>query len=707
LPNDAKPQALSFADNNDTQPIIGLDASCPILFKLQRGKANAIPPIPTQVAVCSLFDHLPFLEIETPELASIRDSGNFQREQYDAFHQRRCIFLESSSLHLGILAPDKKTWIVRHVASLVKAQHPVLLNWPETTLQPGEKTTFTPRILGGNEFQAEMMNRPKATSPGKTKGTIEVQASPDEFASLSILQVKLQQNQGNGPTYQIPIMLAGPARPVLAPADFDDAKLQLLNSGVSSPDLNPAHVRGLSSRVFVSQEAIVHVPGLVNNFAILQLASNKVQFLSLESGTITQTLSFPQNVSFITGAGALYAYDTNSGELVRIEVPQGTHSKKFSLPKGLSLVGIGVGKDPDSPLTLLIEGTTGLLEGRIGDYVFSTRSYERGLIVVDNRLSQNLPWAQPIPQKKLTSMDEPPQNTNPLGFALFSKDPTRLPTSFNGRVISMPGFCAVIGAKFSTWFPFSIDPTSDTSSFANATPVYSASGSLSGIITAAPDGTTWKAGSKLHYDKELRHYVMVDPSGRYKWIQPISISSTDHTTLDLRLVETNKLLAKLTCLPLLEKSSNSRSAHPRKRAYPLNEEGLMALLNPSGRVLQLLNFNFQDSIKTVANDYLHVVSQPQFYVAEGHTFDYQIRVNSPELVLNYLLQTPVEGALLDEKGLLHYAPPADVKAPAKVNFTIEVKAKSGAVFIHEFPVQILALPKAAPPKAPPPAKVSI
>ena len=133
----------------------------------------------------------------------------------------------------------------------------------------------------------------------------------------------------------------------------------------------------------------------------------------------------------------------------------------------------------------------------------------------------------------------------------------------------------------------------------------------------------------------------------------------------------------------------------------------MALLNATGRVLQLVDFNYQNAFRVVAQDDLHVVSQPQFYVTEGHALEYQIRVNNPELALDYRLQTPVEGASLNENGLLHYAPPADVKAPAKVNFTIEVKAKTGAVFIHEFPVQILALPKAAPPKAPPPAKVSL
>jgi len=707
LSEGAKPPSLSFDVPNGSQPVIGLDASCPILFQLQRGNAKAIPPVPTQLAFCSLFDTTPFLEVETPELASIVDAGHFRSGQYDAFHQRRCVFLEPESLHLGILAPDRKTWTVRHVASLVKAQQPVLLNWPETSLHPGEKTRYSPRILGGYQFQADMMNRPKAVSFSNDKKNIEIQISPDEFASISVLRLKLLQSQGDGPTCQIPITLTGIARPILAPVDLNETKLKALNAEMAPTDLEPVYVRGIGSRVLVSQDAIINILGTVDGFAILQLESNRVQFLSLESGAITHTLPLVPDARFFVGAGAVYEFNKSGKTFSRIDVPSGSRGNVFPIPDGLILKAVGIGRDRDSPLTLLIEGTTDLKVGKIGDVIITDRKFSRNFLILDNQLNRNLTWSQPVSQEQIIHPENGAPKRNPLYFALSDKEVIQLATSYDGRVIPLPQSFHVIGSKFST--SFESGTQEDYFLYTHATALQPVSGSMSGIISAAPLGECFKAGKKVAYEEggSSGNAVnsFVDPSGRYRWIELREASSTKKMGMSLRLVETNKLMAKLIRLPILEGTPSKHQ--PSKRVYLLSENGLMALLNATGRVLQLVDFNYQNAFKVVAEDDVHVVSQPQFYVSEGHTLEYQVRVSNPELVQDYRLQAPVEGALLDEKGLLRYAPPAEVKAPAKVNFTIEVKSKSGAVFIHEFPVQILALPKNAPPKVSPPAKVSI
>ncbi len=685
---------------NQKIPMLGQDASHPFVYKISQGNSETIPPVPSRIEFFSLFDTSPFLTLDTPEFTAVVNAPNFTL--------RRWVFLEPETFKLGTLAPDQRTWTVRHLTKPAKLDRPILLNWPESALEPGEKYEYRPQILGVDAFQAEIVNRPQAATLSSDKSTVAIQLSPDEFAPMLILKLKLQQKQHDDVVCEIPIFQSGFARPVAVSAALDQQVLEALNAGMPPLDLKPEQARGIKTRVIGIDDAVAYILGTVGDFAVLQHVSGKIGLLSIPSGQIEKTLSFGSDSTVFTGAGGLYEFNSGSRVLSRFGVPDGRREGTVTIPNELKLKGVGIGSDQDSPVTLLIEGTTDQTTERFGDLWMNVRRFDRALVVLSNRLDRRQSWAQPVSQDIILKSETTPPKSNPLNFMMMNGQTAQMPTSFNGRVVCLPKLFCVIGSAFSTLFEMGTDTHGLLGTF-DSDAKRRPNGSLSGFITATKGKCYW-GGKKLPAEG---FGPSLYPSGRYQW-NPFHLNpsnwkhgSSPSPVLELRIVENHKLISRLANLPILDQMSSYENGDaPAKHVFPLNDTGLVALLSPPGKFLQLVDLNLQVVSNWTAPDELHVVSQPQFYVAENVILDYQVRVNKPELVSEFRLQSPVQGASMDQQGQLHYVQPPGMKAPAKVRFTIEIKSKTGEVFIHEFPLQILALPKSTQPLKPQP-KVSI
>jgi hypothetical protein len=354
-----------------------------------------------------------------------------------------------------------------------------------------------------------------------------------------------------------------------------------------------------------------------------------------------------------------------------------------------------VGAVPDSPVTLLFKGTSDTQTERIDNLIITLSKSEQGILVLDSEMRSVSAWVQPVHQFHLIrgGAPVPPGDlrtdpANPYNFSVGGIEPSPLPASWDGRVVMMPNLFLVLGTRFSTACPYG---GGFQDLFGGSRRRQPPRGSLSGFAASSAEGDLFIGGSRVGRE---HMGACVTPCGRYRWTIERESAMGEVGLLDLSMADSDKMLLRVsgTSVPL-GSSPYRPEPKPQQTFYPLGSQGLLGLLNFSGQVLQLLDINIPELAKKMFPTQAHITSQPQFYVSEGFSMDYQVEVNNPKVVTGYRLRTPVPGAAISDQGLFHFAPPMEMKAPQHVDMAVEVTTKSGEVLSQQFPIYILAIPK--------------
>jgi len=655
----------------------------PVIFRRIPADETAIPPHPCSIQCFSYYDSSPFAEVPTPEFNDQAGSIGLEQNRWLAF--------DPYSLRLGVLSMDRKSWVVHQIAAAEGRTQPILLNWPDPTLQRGTEWRFKPLLLGGTDFTAELLGASQS-SVRIQNGEIVANVSPQEFASLQLLNIKVP-GKDDALTYGIPLHVFGPQLPVVAPVGSSAPNFARLGASFDALYQRGDFARTLPTSVQAFAEPVHDILGPAAGHLIFVTDSQQVEFFSLESKKIVKAITGSTKATYFAGAEALFEYDTSSRNLTRISVPDGRRERTITLPNGLRLHGFAVGRAAGSPLTLLLEQIQGESSGQLGDLTLTLTYFDRDVVVVDSRTLAATGWAQP---RIWTDDGKLPIAGNPYNFGALSTAPRPLAVSHNGLFITLPQIFLSLGRaqSLSVLFPPRAGPLGLEAGLPPPT------GSISGAIVANSLGTVFNGGISDNYTSQGLSKTYVTPCGRYRLVtHPPTQGSNESITV--QTVENNHALFDLGRLDFNDRNFDTIDNHAPRRLFLAGDSGPLLLLGGAGKVIQLVDFDIPRLARELLPKAFHVTSQGPPSVMAGGSFDYQIEVNNPAAVASCRLRSETPGATLTAQGQLHYLAP-QVTQPTRVQISTEIEGKDGQTVIHEIPVFVLPLPRAAPAPAPTP-----
>jgi hypothetical protein len=650
----------------------------PVIFRKTPSDPNAIPPQASAIQCYSYFDSSPFAEIPAPELEEPRMGTGMQAES-------RWIAFDPYSLRLGVVSIDRKNWVIHQIPTSTNRSQPVLLNWPDPILQRGTEWRFKPMLFGGTDFTAELLGA-KESSVKVENGEIIASVAPQELASLQLLNIKVP-GKGGILTYGVPLHILGPQLPIVAPPG--ETNLATVGASFESLASPKDSVKTLRSTVVGSAEPVRDVLGPAANHLIFVTDTQHVEFFSLASRSIVKVLAAPAKATYFAGAEALFDYDGNARTLTRISVPDGRHENTMTLPKGLRLHALGVGRAATSPLTLLLEQIQGETSGQLGDYTLTLTYFDRDAVVVDSHTLAASGWAQP---KLWLDKNKFAVNGNPYNFGALAAAPRPLATSHSGQFVTLPQVFLALGRQsFAVPFPPGGNPTTlDMGSFPPT-------GSISGSIAANSMGTVFNGGISDNYMPIGSVNTSVTPCGRYRLISHPPGAGSSSETVSVQTVENKQALLELGRLDFNRQLFNPSNMQAPRRIFVAGDSGPLIVQAGGGRVIQIVDFDIPALAREMSPKTFHVTSQAPPLVLTGGAFDYQIEVNNPEVVTSYRLHNETPGATITPQGKFHYNAP-QVTEPTRVSFSVEILGKDGQSVMHEFPVFVL--PPAPPTQQP-------
>ncbi len=700
LESKATPGGVTFKyeeRNPWSNSAIGMASNCPVIIRIRSADKNAAPPRPPRLAMFSYFDKTPFAECDVPELAELTEP-NLRKRKWQA-----CF--DPYSLQLAVVSADGKTWSVRKFTAPETRKQPVLLNWPDTSFVRGTDFQFRPVLWGGKAFTAEIFGKPMHTTVNEAEGTVRVSIPADEFASLQLLTLKVPGQDGAELSYPISLHATGPELPFASLFTANHENLNSQGNGFKTLGNPVSDFVTLPTSLHLFADSIINMQGPVSGCVALVTNANRVDFFSLQNRKVIGSITGPPGANYFAGAGALFEFDTAKGTLTRISVPDGKREQSLNFPEKLSLAAIGVGTAPDSPITLVVKVTQGRETLRLGDFIISGTRYGTIVTVRDANTLQTAGWAQPLSFNDLMNK---PDESNWQSIFLSGDSPRVLPTSHSGRVVWLQSHFLALSARLSVAFPIP-QKDSNRTEFGH---IFDGrgrqpTGSISGLTAIASDGVAFKGGINVPWerpDNETREALGGTPCGRYAmWHVSSRRGGNDGCVLEIYLSENSRPLMRVARLGFFADSQFVYWGKNGRHSAMLGDEGPLALLDKTGRALQLVDLNIPQVMKSLAPEDFHVVSQPVPCAVEGSRMQYQVRVNNPDVVASYRLQTNVDGAVLSPEGLFQFTAPTTAAEPKTVTISIEITGKNKKVLLHEFPIHIL--PGQNRPK--PPAKDSV
>ena len=663
-------------------PILQIAQNAPVIFRLTNISATGAEPAPPRVSCFSFFDARPFVTVDAPELADLQSSPRSGAAEINFSP-----FFDPNSFHLGILSPDHKTWLVHSLTRPPTLDQPVLLNWPDTSILRGGEFQFKPFLLGGAQFTAEIYAKPGRAIVDSAQGTVRSAIGAQELDPLELLTLKVPGKDASGLSYPISLHVAGLPPPFAAKPNADHKGLSSSGSGFKSLDRSTSEFYPFTSTLHAFKDQVVDIQGPVSGCAALVSVANRIDFLSLQTRKIVGSTVIPTGAFYYAGAGALIEYDPGKRTLTRISVPDGRRERTLTLPPNVQIGALGVGTNPGSPITLGMNIAQSESITRFSDLTFTSTTYRNLMVVLDGNTLQAAGWAQPVSLARMLNSSAQDPNYGFMGPP--GAKPPVLPASHDGCVVTLQGSLLIISPTSSVSYPFGNRDT-NILSFSGRFPQ---NGSISGLMATSADGQTYKGGSKVPSDSRGMALGST-PCGRYRLIKTMEPSEDE--MMEVHAAETDAPLLIATRFLYLHDDPFVHLDRPIiRRITTLGDNGPLALLSPSGRELQLVDFDIPAIMKTLEPEEFHVVSQPAPYVVEGGALQYQVQVNNAAAVKSVRLQSPVPGAFISSQGLLRYTAPTHITGPTQVNISIEIAGKNGNAVLHEFPIFILPHPRAA------------
>lgn len=654
-----------------------LATNCPVLFALHPAESSTLPPTSAKLSLFSYFAPTAFAEVDVPEFSDLKlnDSRNYEVRA----------FFDPYSLRLATLSAEKKTWFVRNLTAPEKLEQPILLNWPDTSIPRGGEFLFQPQLLGGKKFSAEVYDSPGLALIAEADGTIRFPVSKTEFASIKLLSLTVPGSRGGGLSCPIPLHVSGSDLPFAAPPGANRKMFNLLGASYRTMNLPTSQLKTLPATLHTFPDPITDVLGPVAGNIVLITRTRRLDFFSLETRKITGTTPVSPGTGYFAGAGALFEYDPAKRTLTRMTVPDGRRGAALNLPDNVTLTGIGMGTEAQSPVTLALRVAPGKEPTKVGDLVIKADDLQDIVTVWDGQTLQSKGWTQPVSLARMLGQSDPPQTGNLLVGDITW--PAILPASHNGSIVHLGGRFLACAPSYAVTYPFPglVGRLDFHPSFGE-----NATGSISGLMAISPRGAVFKGGQPVPPPKDGSS-VRGTPCGRYGLVRLSKRDDADEC-LQVRLLENDNpllLAGRMDCF-LDDGSSTAFPSGPR--FFMLGDHGPLALLDRQARKLNLVDLDIPTVMKTLAPDDFHVTSQPQPCLMAGGTLQYQVQVNNPSAVQTYRLRTPVPGAQLTLQGLLKYTAPAKITDATKTNISIEIVGQKGQIYLHEFPIYILPTP---------------
>jgi len=657
---------------------IALTPNSPILFRFHRETGETVPPKPPHLACISYYDTAPFAEFDVPELTGLRDLQKWNQDSY--------AFFDPATLRIATLDLDRRNLFVRQLGALDQRDQPVLLNWPDTSIERGGQFQFKPRLLGGKQFRAQVWGRAGLPQVNDADGTVQFPLAKTEVDSFLLMNLVVAGAKGSDIPYPVPLHVAGPEWPFVAPVSTEMKELNMRGAGVKTLGNSSRNFRVLPTTWHVFNDPIVEIKGPVSGCAILLTKAGRVDFFSLEHRKVVGAAPLIPGAQYYPAAGALLEYDPGQRNLTRIEVPDGRRTAVLELPRGIQLEGIGAGIDPNSPVTLVVTGLLNSPAPTLGDLPLKFTGVPNAVVIVDGKTLRSSGWTQPVPVREIMRQTGPPQDIAAMVFPMNQR-PAVLPASRDGRIVTLPKSLLVLTPTYAA-----AQPLDNSEAPMSLSGWRTATGSLSGLITIDGNGDMFRAGQK--FGESLPNNVFGGtPCGRYRLEWASGIPGGMDRCLQVRLTDDGRPLmlgARFHIFSQFNTVTTEKGGG--LRVVMLGDKGPLALLSDSGRALQLTEFNIPEIARDLLPTEFHVVSQPVPCLFEGDTMRYQILVNNPAAVTSCRLVTPLPGALVSARGLLTFTAPQRTNKVTRVQISVELVGTNGQNVLHEFPIYILPVP---------------
>lgn len=658
-----------------------LSENAPVLFRFQRVRGHEIPPKPPRLGCFSFFSTSAFAKVDVPEMAVVKDNDISTILQ-------RWVFLDPYSKQLATLSADRKTWCVRKLTIAENESQPAILNWPDTSVPRDGLFTFQPVTAGVKNITAEVLGKPGLATVDATE-KVEFRVPRDDISALSLVTLKIQGKEGV--EVSCPILLhtvsATPfaVNPFAVPASTNLEGLNSRGTGVQSLGASTKDLYPLEATCENFKDSVDAIPGAVNDCAILVTDANRVDFLSLKSGGIAGSVATPPGALYYPGAGALFEFDPAKRTLARISVPKGEREQVLDIPSNVDLNGIGLGTAPESRITLAVTVRPGGTPSRFSDLKISGTAPHTAYVVLDSHTFKAGLQPQPVYLTDFLGKHEKAENPF-AGVIGAGKNPSILPASHDGAMVNLPRQFIATGPAYAVAYPCERSmPGLNLSS----TEFGRGGGSISGLMAFSDNGEAYKGEIKVGNDSDQFEYGST-PCGRYVMRQARSIDR-DSRYLEIDQAETGRPLLRVARLPFMD--GIPFTPESARYVVMLGDEGPLAILDASKKRLELVKLNIPEVAKAISPSEFHVVSQPVPWVMEGHSMQYQVKVNNPDAVQTFQLQKEVPGMNITPSGLFSCEAPAVISGPVRIMVSIGIKGKDGRVVLHEFPLYVLPLPR--------------
>ncbi len=628
-----------------------LSENSPVVFSVQQPSDETVPPEPPRLACTAFFDTQPLFTVDAPELAGISPVQIATMAQ-------RWVFFDPYSRELATLDATRRIWSIRKLALDSHRVQPVLLNWPDTLVPPGEKFQFRPELSGSGRLNAEVLEHPGMAVTDGTNQSIEFPVIADEFDDLHLLNLKVEGRGDAALTYPLLVHTSRPPAPFAAPVSAMTTVDDLDGQGVSVRWLGASH-QGYVKLAAVTcrmPEPIKRIVGVVDGEVVLMTDENRAYFFSIAQHKIAGSFFGVPGGAYFLGAGALFEYNLDQKTLTRISVPDGQRQQTLVIPKWVTLTSIGMGTDRTSPLVLGLDMAMGDTWGvPAGQRYFSdvavspSHTVEANVFAaLDSMTLKGGDRMQPISLTQMLGQGE--TNSVPGNMSTVGGEPVQLAATYNGMIVNGYGSFLVLTPNYAIDCP----------------------GQLPQPSGGLPDTPSIS-----------RRYILRDdapPGGKSRMV--------------IHLAENGQALMGVARIPF-PPDPFLYSATPRQCVL-LGDHGPLCTLHPDGTLLQIADLDIPSLTKELAPQEFHVVSEPISLVVEGFSATYQIRVNNPDAVQTIRMHRPTPGVSVSPLGLVTIEAPMEISGQDQLDISIEIVGKNHQSILHEFTVYVLPRPRGAP-----------
>ena len=644
--------------------------NAPVGVILRFPKAATIPPTHAKAELYGLFSKEPFAVVDLPEFEKVERFNSYKRDTVQ-------FTFDPHMMTLGVLLPDRKTWVLHDVKSVPNAA-PVLLNWPDPHIERGGEFRFAAKYSNQAEITATVTRGGARTPVAVSGNDLILKIAPDELASIALLEVVARAGDVET-ACKIPLHVRGPILPFVRGPEAP--KVSNLSGVTFKSVAEPGGtVKTLNSRFYLSNDPIKEAIGPIGGHLALVMEDGRVDFLSIATLKVARSIRTPKEAAHYGGADGLLSYVPATRVLTHYGVADPSRDRSLTIPSGQSVTAIGVGSISGSPLTLLLERRSDERSAQIGDVIVTSWNRNFGISVLSSETLQ--PGAWPAP-KFFDSNDAGAFGAG-FGFAGISGRPVRLAGSRNGQLLTLPKHLLVLTPGFSVGVPYG--PGSEANIYGG-----DAMGSITGIYGASRDNTFSKNGV-LITDPQTLAWIANSPCGRYKLQKSID---PEDRAVEVCTLDTRDRILRINRLVGYDEDFNQERG--REMQF-LGDGGPLLAIGGGRRVLQFVDFDVPKLAAEVDPASFHVTSQPGPLVFAGGTYEYQVAVNNPAALASYKLLQAVPGLTLSETGLARYVAPATLTQPTRIDIDIQLVNKNGAHIRHQFP--LLVVPRTVPGQIP-------